>query len=64
MIMLKTTVFPHQNKWGRKKIRETALETVVETVHIIWDCGKNNVASLLSLDVTGAYYIISEKLDT
>ena len=32
---------------------------LVESVHMIWDCGRNNVASILSLDVAGAFDHVS-----
>lgn len=40
---------------ARRKIStKTLLETIVEAVHIVWDCGKSNVASMFSLDVAKA----------
>lgn len=45
---------------ARKNIStETAIEILVESVHTEWDCKKNNAASLLSLDVAGAFDNIS-----
>ena len=34
---------------------ETALEGLVDGVHTVWGHGKKHVASLLSLDVAGAF---------
>ena len=39
----------------------TALETIVDTVYIVWDCGRGNVTSLLSLDVAGAFNNVSHR---
>ncbi len=38
---------------------ETALETITDAVHTVWGMGKRNVASLLSLDVAGAFDHVS-----
>ena len=43
----------------RNRSTETALELLVESVHTVWDCNKKNVASLLSLDVAGAFDHVS-----
>lgn len=46
---------PEQMGARRKRSTETALETIVNAIHTVWDWGKTNVASLLSLDVAGAF---------
>lgn len=43
----------------REKSTKTALELLVETVYTVWDCNKKNIASLLSLDVAGAFDHVS-----
>lgn len=43
----------------KRKSTETALELLVELIHTVWDCNKKNVASLLSLDVAGAFDHVS-----
>ncbi len=50
---------PEQIEARRKRSTETALETIVNTVYTVWDCGKDKVASLLSLDIAGAFNNIS-----
>ena len=50
---------PEQMGARRKRSTETALETIVDAVHTVWDCGKNKVASLLSLDMAGAFDNVS-----
>ncbi len=48
----------------RKRSVETALETLTEAVHTVWNhgkCGKRKVASLLSLDVAGAFDNVSHE---
>lgn len=45
----------------RNRSTTTALETIVNTVHTVWDCGRDNVASLLSLDVAGAFDNVSHE---
>jgi hypothetical protein len=55
-------VLPEHQMGGRKRRSvETALETITTSVHTIWNQGKNNVASLLSLDVAGAFDTVSHK---
>ncbi len=47
----------------RKRLVETALEALTEAVHTVWNHGKGGnkkkVASLLSLDVAGAFDNVS-----
>ncbi len=50
---------PEQMGARRKRSTETALETIVDAVHTVWDCGKDKVASLLSLDMAGAFDNVS-----
>ena len=50
---------PEQMGARRDRSTETALETIVDSVHTVWNCGRNNVASLLSLDVAGAFDNVS-----
>ncbi len=48
----------------RKRSVETALETLTEAVHTVWNHGKNGggkVVSLLSLDVAGAFDNVSHE---
>lgn len=45
----------------RQRSAETALELLVEQVHTIWGCGKENVATVLSLDVAGAFDHVNHK---
>ena len=40
---------------------ETALEAITDAVHTVWGMGKRNVASLLSLDVAGAFDNVSHE---
>ena len=52
-------LLPKQQMGARKKrSTESALETLTDAIHTVFGCGKQNVASLLSLDVAGAFYII------
>ncbi len=50
---------PEQMRVRRKRSTKTALKTIVDAVYIVWDCEKNKVASLLSLDMTRAFDNIS-----
>ena len=50
---------PEQMGARRGRSTETALETIVNAVYTVWDCGKKNVASLLSLDIAGAFDNVS-----
>ncbi len=43
----------------RKRSTEIALETIIDIVYIVWDCEKNKVVSLLSLDIIEAFDNIS-----
>lgn len=43
----------------RGRSYETALETLVDAVHIVWGCRQNNVATLLLLDMAGAFDHVS-----
>ena len=40
-----------QMKVRRKRSTKIALETIIDVVYTVWDCEKNKVASLLSLDM-------------
>ena len=40
---------------------ETALESITDAVHTVWSMGGANVASLLSLDVAGAFDNVSHE---
>jgi len=48
-----------QMRARRGRSVETALETITEAVHTIWNCNKNIVASLLSLNGAGAFDNVS-----
>jgi exonuclease III len=52
---------PEQMGARRNRSTETALETITEAIYTIWDCGKQNIASLLSLDVAGAFDNVSHQ---
>ena len=55
-------LFPTEQMGARRRrSTETALETIVDAVHTVWDCGKDKVASLLSLDVAGAFDNVSHR---
>lgn len=55
-------LLPEHQMGGRKRRSvETALETITDSVHTIWNQGRNNVASLLSLDVAGAFDNVSHE---
>ena len=43
----------------RGRSTETALELLTEQIHTVWGQGKDNVATLLSVDVAGAYDTVS-----
>lgn len=45
----------------RGRSTKTSLETIVEAVHTVWKCNKNNVASLLSLDIAGTFDNVSHQ---
>ena len=45
----------------RARNAETALELLTEQVHTVWGCGTNHVASILSLDVEGAFDHVNHK---
>lgn len=51
----------HNTQMGGRRGRSTemALELLVEQVHTIWDQGNDKVASLLSIDVAGAFDMVS-----
>ena len=40
---------------------DTALELLTEQVHTVWNQGKDKVASLLSIDVSGAFDTVSHR---
>jgi len=48
-----------QMRARRGRSVETALETITEAVHTIWNCNKNIVASLFSLNGAGAFDNVS-----
>lgn len=50
---------PEQMGARRGRSTETALEIIVNAVHTVWGSGKQYVASLLSLDVAGAFDNVS-----
>lgn len=56
-----------EEQFGARRSRsvETALEAITESVHTVWGCGrgcgKGYVASLLSLDVAGAFENVSHQ---
>ena len=50
---------PKQMRARRKRSTKTALETIVDTVHTVWDYKKNKVASLLLLDITKTFDNVS-----
>ena len=53
-------LLPAQQMGARRgRSTETALELLVESVHTVWHCSKKNAASLLSLDVAGAFDYVS-----
>lgn len=53
-------LLPAQQMGARRgKSTKTALELLVKSVHTIWDCNRKNMASLLSLDVVGAFDHVS-----
>jgi retron-type reverse transcriptase len=43
----------------KKRSTETALELLVEQVHIIWNNGTEHIALILNLDISGAFSNIS-----
>ena len=45
----------------RQRSTESALELLVEQVHTIWNTGTEHVASILSLDVAGAFNNVSHE---
>lgn len=45
----------------RGKSTESALELLTEQVHTVWGQGKNKVATLLSIDVAGAFDSVSHR---
>lgn len=53
-------LLPAQQMGARKRrSTKTALKLLVETIHTAWYCNKKNVASLLFLDVAGAFDHVS-----
>lgn len=40
---------------------ETALELLTEQIHTVWGVGNDKVASLLSIDVAGAFDTVSHQ---
>lgn len=53
-------MLPPQQMGARKnRSVETALETLTDAVHTVWNQGGDHVASLLSLDVAGAFDNVS-----
>ena len=61
----KYNLLPQQQMGARKgRSVETALETITDAVHTVWSCGgskRSTVASLLSLDVAGAFDNVSHE---
>ncbi len=55
-------LLPEQQMGARKgRSVETALKTLPDSVHTVWNQGENNVASLLLLDVAGAFDNVSHE---
>lgn len=55
-------LLPPQQMGARKnRSTETSLETIVDAIHTVWKCDKSNVASMLSLDVAGAFDNVSHQ---
>ena len=52
-----------EEQMGARKGRsvETALELITDAVHTVWSMGGANVASLLLLDVAGAFDNVSHE---
>ena len=48
-----------QMRARRKRSTKIALKTIIDTVHTVWNCEKNKVASLLSLDITETFDNVS-----
>lgn len=46
-------------KAHKRKFTKTALEFLIELIHIIWDCNEKNIASLLSLNMTKVFNYVS-----
>lgn len=59
--LVKTHKLLPDEQMGARKLcgTETALELLTEQVHTIWGCGRDKVASILSLDVAGAFSNVS-----
>ena len=58
----KSRLLPDQQMGARKgRSVETALETITDSIHTVWNQGTDNVASLLSLDVAGAFDNVSHE---
>ncbi len=56
------SLLPDEQMGARKnRSVETALETITDAVHTVWSMGKANTASLLSLDVAGAFDNVSHE---
>lgn len=58
-----THKFLPEQQMGTRRGRtvETALDTIIDAVHAVWGMEKSNVASLLSLDVAGAFDNVSHE---
>ena len=53
-------LLPNQQMGARKKrSTESALETLTDAIHTVFGCGKKHVATLMSLDVSGAFDHVS-----
>lgn len=49
-------LLPEEQMGARKgRSTDTALELLTEHIHTVWGCGTDNVASMLSLDMSGAF---------
>ena len=58
----KRGLLPSQQMGARRnRSVESALETLTDAVHTVWNNGTEHVASLLSLDVAGAFDNVSHK---
>lgn len=55
-------LLPEEQMGARKgRSTETAREIITDVVHTVWGIGKRNVASLLSLDMAGAFDNVSHE---
>lgn len=55
-------MLPDSQMGGRRRRScETALELLTEQIHIVWNIGKDKVATLLSMDVVGTFDHVSRE---